>query len=396
MSREYTSQQSDRRARGRRYRILRNINDPARILSDSESTSRLRGNQPFEVSRQIPDSFLLKHIAGRSNLRVAWNHLASKGGQAVGTDRISFDISSSMAWRVVRHLEEDVLGGTYRPGATREVRIPRPGKTDRVIEIPTIRDRVIGKAIASALRPVLAPVLTRYYGVGREHIFARMKVEAEVNNRFYILQDDIQNCYPTANREMVMNVVRQSSEEWCVVDMPTEEFGLTDLIHTIVYGQDGIQSTGLTQGGTLSPLLMELLLHTTVDAAFHAASSTNTTLHRYVDDLCVQAQSPSDALEAMDMIRNQVNQNGQTLKGTSTGPIDLRRNSSEETVRTTHVFPDRQRVATLEGTAGRMPTTSNTSQSYHSNHQWLDQLYCSRHTGIRTGCHHGTYHGNTG
>ena len=322
------------RARRRPRRTeFRNVNHPERVLSESTSRSRLRHNEPFKADPNIPGSFLLQHIASPNNLMAAWKYLAANGGQAAGPDEISFDISISMAWRIVRDLSADILAGTYRPGPTREVRIPRPGRSDRIIEIPNVRDRMIGRAIACALRPLFVTVLTRFYGVGREHIFARLKVEAETSNRFYILQDDIQNCFPTANRGLASSIVRQSSEGWCRTGMPAEEFGIVELIIRIIYGFQGEnQSTGLTQGGTLSPFIMELLLHVTVDATFQVASSTNTTLHRYVDDICVQAQSPSDALEAMDAIRNTVNQNGQSLKGQSTVPMDLRTNQSDDTV----------------------------------------------------------------
>ncbi len=333
MSREYTPQNANRRGRGRRPPPLLNCGDPARVLSAATSRSRLGRNEAFEVWPNIPASFRLQHIASPNNLRVAWNLLAEKGGRAAGVDGISLDVSSSDVWTIVRHLAHDIQAGTYYPGQTREIRIPRPGKADRVIEIPNMRDRVVGKAIASALKPVLRSELTRFYGIGRENIFAQMKVEAETNNRFYIVTDDILNCYPTANRETVMNAVRQSSTGWCRVPIPWEEFGLIDLIHRIAYGHQGEgQPTGLTQGGTLSPLLMELTLHATVDAAFHAGSSTRTILFRYVDDLCVQAQNPSDALEAMEVIRNTVNQNGQSLKSVSAEPVDLRDNSPDITI----------------------------------------------------------------
>jgi retron-type reverse transcriptase len=335
MSREDTGRPSRIPDEGRRPRRpqVRNVNDPERVPSESESRSRLHRDEPFEANPGIQGSFLLQHIASPNNLMVAWNYLAANGGQAAGPDEISFDISMSMAWRIVRDLSADILAGTYRPGPTREVRIPRPGRSDRIIEIPNVRDRMIGRAIARALKPLFVTVLTRFYGVGREHIFARLKVEAETSNRFYILQDDIQNCFPTANRGLASSIVRQSSEGWCRTGMPAEEFGIVQLIIRIIYGFQGEnQSTGLTQGSTLSPLIMELLLHVTVDATFQVASSTNTTLHRYVDDICVQAQSPSDALEAMDAIRNTVNQNGQSLKGQSTVPMDLRTNQSDDTV----------------------------------------------------------------
>ena len=328
MSREYPGWQRVRFANHRRGPRMPNLNDPDRFLGDAASKRRMRDREPLQVQSGTPESFLLRHIASPNNLMVAWMSLAAYGGQTPGVDGISFDISPSMAWQVVRDLSQRVISGTYRPNPTRIVRIPRPGRSDRVIEIPVIADRVMGKAVASALKPMYEPTLTRFYNAGRENVFSRMKVEAEANSRFYIAQDDIQNCYPTANRETVMDIIRRDSHRWCVTHLPEEEHGLIELIQTIVAGPaDDSSSTGLIQGGTLSPLLTEIMLNTIVDAAFHTASSTTTILHRYVDDICVQGQNPSDVNNGMELIRSAVQQNGQQLKGSNAEARDLRTNS---------------------------------------------------------------------
>jgi retron-type reverse transcriptase len=326
MSHEFTG----RHRRKRKPTPFRNFNDPARHLSVSKQKSHLKSRTPFVFLPRVQDSFLLRHLASPENLMVAWLNQLENGSTAAGPDGITLDVSTGWAWKVVRDLSADVLSGRYHPEQCRDVLIPKSSGGFRTIQIPNVRDRLLGSAIASALKPLIARTLEGFYGRSRETMLAKLKCEAETHERLWMTQDDIKNCFPTANRAKLMEVVAARSRGWCVTGLPQEHFGIVDLIQRIVQGpRGGSEQSGVVQGGTLSPLLVELLLHDTVDAA-HKAGSPNTTLCRYVDDICILGQSPSDAQEAMESVRQTVKQNGQELKGTNTGTYNLRYSSSED------------------------------------------------------------------
>jgi RNA-directed DNA polymerase len=56
-----------------------------------------------------------------------------------------------------RRLSEQIRGRTYQPLAVRRVWIPKPGDptSQRPLGIPTVRDRVVQKALVNVIEPIL-------------------------------------------------------------------------------------------------------------------------------------------------------------------------------------------------------------------------------------------------
>ncbi len=56
-----------------------------------------------------------------------------------------------------RQLSEQIKAQTYRPSAVRRVHIPKPGKANetRPLGIPTVRDRVVQRAVVNVIEPIL-------------------------------------------------------------------------------------------------------------------------------------------------------------------------------------------------------------------------------------------------
>lgn len=56
-----------------------------------------------------------------------------------------------------RQLSGEIQAQTFRPSPVRRVHIPKPGRPNetRPLGIPTVRDRVVQRAIVSVIEPIL-------------------------------------------------------------------------------------------------------------------------------------------------------------------------------------------------------------------------------------------------
>lgn len=94
---------------------------------------------------------------------------------AAGVDKLTFQASTSWAWKIVRHLSAAVLSGRYFPQDTRNIRIQKESRGVRIIQIPTVADRTLGTAIGCALKPLFVNSLRNFYGRSRETLLARIE-----------------------------------------------------------------------------------------------------------------------------------------------------------------------------------------------------------------------------
>src|SRR5438045_1758820 len=103
------------------------------------------------------DGFRLhvEKIASRNQLYHCWQELAHKGGDAPGVDGYTYtDFSPSEVGKVVGDLSEQIRAGDYRPLPVRPVQIPKDLGRARLLGLGTLCDRVVGKALDKAFKPL--------------------------------------------------------------------------------------------------------------------------------------------------------------------------------------------------------------------------------------------------
>ena len=98
---------------------------------------------------------LLRLIADRSWLAEAARiTLASSGAKTPGVD----GINKSMMERNLHHelatMREELLAGSYRPLPARRVYIPKANGKMRPLGIPSLRDRIVQRAMLMAMEPI--------------------------------------------------------------------------------------------------------------------------------------------------------------------------------------------------------------------------------------------------
>lgn len=327
----------------RNMRQFRNANDPLRgqpvppeprIRRQRRRPPR-RSQEPVCEPRSIhrvllndPSSFDLGKITHHENLALIWQQIRAFGGHAPGVDGMTFDLSPSQYFEVMRNLSRALQNREYVPAPTRLVRIKKPAGGYRTLELPTIIDRVVGAAMAEALRVVLMNRLPRHYGSGASchAILARMKVKAEDCGWHWIAVDDIQNFFPSVPRALAMQCCMEEADRWGVPGLTLAQSGIPWLIRKLIYGNEGeTRIIGLAQGSTFSPLITSIVLSKVLDQVIDYQIENRMVMHRYADNIHIQGPNRSEVGSVMEDTQSILTQHGMTLKGIGTRQIDVRR-----------------------------------------------------------------------
>ena len=77
--------------------------------------------------------------------------------KAAGVDGQSCEAFDEHLLVETRNLGEEIKGQSYRPSPVRRVHIPKPGRPHetRPLGIPTVRDRVVQRAMVNVIEPIL-------------------------------------------------------------------------------------------------------------------------------------------------------------------------------------------------------------------------------------------------
>ena len=209
----------------------------------------------------LDTSKLLDKVVDRTNLNLAFKRIKRNGGSH-GVDRMTVDELLPHLKQHGDHIRQDLLDGKYRPQPVRRVEIPKPdGGGVRLLGVPTVVDRVIQQAIAQVLTPVFENEFSDYsYGFrpGRSAHDAIKQAQVYLNEGYTTVVDiDLEKFFDRVNHDKLMYLLSKR-----ILDKR-----LLRLIRS--YLESGVMIGGLVspsregtpQGGPLSPLLSNVMLH---------------------------------------------------------------------------------------------------------------------------------------
>jgi len=221
-----------------------------------------QGDETVADTSEATDSVTvgeMERVVERENLRRALNQVKrNKGGP--GIDGLTVERLPDylkVHWPALR---TQLLNGSYRPAAVKQVLIPKPGGAVRSLGIPTVVDRFIQQAVLQVLQGEWDQTFSQCsYGFRPKRSAHQAVVRAQEYVRAghrWVVDLDLEKFFDTVNHDVLMHRVRQRVQD--------------DRVRGLIrrFLKSGVQvagtlrasGSGTPQGGPLSPLLSNLLL----------------------------------------------------------------------------------------------------------------------------------------
>ena len=284
--------------------------DEARGFVESQKRKTLRilaandGVMSGKLATHLRDLLHDKHAC---HFKSALDSLAKSGGQAAGPDRIQpRDLSQSERWKLAKDLRRRIFERKYQPGVTRTVWIPKgPGRGERKIQIQNVEDRAVQRAILEIVQPVIDPTFDRCSfgfrpGIDRRHALATALAIATRDSAWVWILADIKDAFEQTNHQRLLENLESR--------LPVPE--ILEVIATVIKRRTG---RGLAQGGSLSPLLLNVDLDQILDKPWRQQRD-EASLLRYADDLLILNRDRKTADRDLSLLDRRLRELGTPLK----------------------------------------------------------------------------------
>jgi RNA-directed DNA polymerase len=218
---------------------------------------------------------------------------ANKG--APGIDGVTVEDWPAHAREHWPALREQIKQGRYWPQPVRRVEIPKPDGGKRLLGIPTVSDRVLQQAIAQVLTPIFDPTFSDSsfgFRPGRNAHQAIRQVQAYVKDGWRIAVDvDLAKFFDSVDHDLLMGLLGRSIGDKRLLRLIARYLRAGVLVGERLEPSE----VGTPQGGPLSPLLANILLHQ-LDRELQRRGHR---FARYADDLIVLVRSERAAQRVM-------------------------------------------------------------------------------------------------
>jgi RNA-directed DNA polymerase len=253
-------------------------------------------------------------------LEEAWRRVRANRG-AAGVDRVTLaEVEAYGVQRLLAELQQALRDGSYRPAPARRVDIPKPAGGVCPLGIPTVRDRVVQAAAKIVLEPIFeADFLPCSHGY-RPRRSATQALEA-IRTAFpqgyrWAVEFDIADFFGSIDHDVVMGLVEQRVSCRRTLKLLRGWLGAGVMVDWAL--QETV--SGTPQGGVISPLLANIVLHE-LDRAMQGAEGV---FVRYADDGIVMCRSKAQAEQALTLVRDTLADMGLALHADKTKVVDLR------------------------------------------------------------------------
>src|SRR5690625_2003180 len=240
---------------------------------------------------------LLNQILDLENFDLAVKQVRRNKGSA-GVDGMSVDQIQGYLALNKDELLKSIRSRTYKPEPVLRVEIPKPDGGVRLIGIPTVKDRIIQQAVAQIITPLFDRQFSDHSYGFRPRRYAEMAIikGLEYMNDGYewIVDIDLERFFDTVNHDRLMNLVARTVEDGDVISL-IRKFLVSGVQIDEEYKETII---GTPQGGNLSPLLSNIMLHE-LDIELE---NRGLRFVRYADDCIIMAKSQMAANRIMRSI----------------------------------------------------------------------------------------------
>ena len=202
----------------------------------------------------------MEEVLSRGNMLAAYHRVVTNKG-APGVDGVTVDDLESLLRRRWEAIREELFSGMYVPSAVRKVEIPKPGgKGVRTLGIPTTLDRLIQQALLQVMQPLFDPTFSDHSfgfrpGRSAHQALDRAKAHIAAGHR-WVVDMDLEKFFDRVNHDVLMSRLARRIEDKRILRLVRRYLQAGMMAGGIV----SPRSEGTPQGGTLSPLLSNVLL----------------------------------------------------------------------------------------------------------------------------------------
>lgn len=195
---------------------------------------------------------LYVHVCKVETLRQAYA-MAKKNKGAPGIDGVTFEaIEAAGLSSFLNQIREELKTQTYLPMQVRKVGIPKSDGKQRILSIPTIRDRVVQGALKLILEPIFEadfqPGSFGYRPKRSAHDAIRRVAEGIITAKTHVIDLDLRAYFDNVRHDVLLEKVAKRIED-------------DDVMRLVKLVLKASGKRGLPQGGVVSPLFANLYLN---------------------------------------------------------------------------------------------------------------------------------------
>ena len=192
---------------------------------------------------------------------------ASSGARTPGVDGVDKAMMTGNLHQELATMRAELLAGCYKPRPARRVYIPKANGKLRPLGIPSLRDRVVQRAMLMAMEPIWESDFHRAsYGFrparSVHHAIRTVKLQLQESDEQrtagrWVIEGDLASYFDTVHHRLLLKGVRKriADQRFLALLWKFIKAGCVDR------GLFCAASEGVPQGGVISPLLSNIMLH---------------------------------------------------------------------------------------------------------------------------------------